>query len=282
MSKLTINLKTDHFDGSILFDLDQERPNEKLILETLASGKMHEPDVSKVITRVVRNGDVVFDVGANVGFFTVLPALLVGESGHVISFEPGQDNRDRMVANLSLNGLENVTVVENPVSNKVEETDFYINSDDSGGNALWDPASIAVNTQSKANPIIVRMTTTTLDKELKKHKLKTPKLIKVDTEGADQFVLEGAAKLLKKCKVPFVIAELHNYGLEKLGCSQESLRGFMEGLGYSTYIIYRDGILPKFIPPATKIHSQYVINLLFSTPEEVGAAWPDEVYTPSD
>jgi len=50
-------------------------------------------------------------------------------------------------------------------------------------------------------------------------------LIKVDTEGAEQFVLEGARDLLAGCKVPFVVAELHEFGLQKLGCTQAGLRG---------------------------------------------------------
>jgi hypothetical protein len=107
-------------------------------------------------------------------------------------------------------------------------------------------------------------------------------LIKIDTEGAEQRVLEGAHHLLAGQKVPFIIAELHEFGLAKLGCSQDSLRSLMEGLGYSTFGLSYNGALPKLIPPGTRIKYPVLINLLFSTVEKIGEYWPDAAIDPRD
>ena len=280
MATFSINIETDNYKGSILLDLDDGRANEKTIADNLKSGMFYEPDVSNVLLRVLRQGDTVVDVGANVGFFTLLSAALVGAGGRVISYEPDENNRHRLNASLALNPIDNVSLIEHPASDRVEQVDFFINSDDSGGNALWNPGQFPGNPKSRANPHALRLTTTTLDHELKKPGARIPKLIKVDTEGAEQRVLEGARRVLQGAAVPFVVAELHEFGLEKMGCSQQTLRGFMEGLGYSTFALFFNGALPKLIPPKTRLHSQYFINLLFSTPGMVSEYWPDEVIAP--
>jgi FkbM family methyltransferase len=263
-------------------DLDPDRPNEKTILSFLEIGKSFEPDVAHLFVKVLGAGDVVLDVGANVGFLTLLAALLVGPTGHVVAYEPDPENLARLRANLDLNDLRNVTVVEKAVTNRVAEVEFYINSDNSGGNALWDPAQYPGNLKSLANPKRVTVPGTTLDAEWARLGLPAPRLVKIDTEGAEQRVLEGMRDLLARHQPRFVVAELHGFGLVKMGASQEGLRGIIESLGYSTFALIRSGSLPRFFPAATRIESQYAINLLFSKPEWVGEYWPAAGFDPRD
>ncbi len=168
-------------------DLDSERPNERSILGYLQTGASFEPDVASVFVRLLREGDVVVDVGANVGYLTTLAAMLVGRTGRVVAFEPGPENLARLRANLALNDCANVTVIEKVVTNQVGDVEFFINSDDSGGNALWDPAQYPGNAKCLATPIRLTVPGTTLDAELEQLRL-APKLIKIDTEGAEQRV----------------------------------------------------------------------------------------------
>ena len=256
-------------------DLDPALPNEKTILEFVTIGRYYEPDIARVMLQVLRDGDTVIDVGANIGFFSILAATMVGPAGRVVSVEPDPANRARLEANFALNGYGNATVIGNPASDKAGPVAFYINSDHSGGNALWDPARFPGNAGSAAAQKVSTLDAVTLDAEAKRLKLAKPKLIKVDTEGADQKVLQGAKKLLAKAGVPFVIAELHEFGLAQLGCSQASFRGYMESLGYSAFALYFNGAMPRLIPPGTKIHTKIFVNLLFSTAEAIGRYWPD-------
>lgn len=276
----TLEFKTQGRDLRMDLDLDPARANEASIIKFLERGRHYEPDVSYLLCHAAQEGDVVVDVGANAGFFTVQLAVLVGSTGRVVSFEPGANTLPRLKNNIALNNLANVTLIEQPASNAPDDVTFFINSDDSGGSALWDVGTFPGNVKSAATPQPVRMRTTTLDAEFARLELPPPKLIKVDTEGAEVQVLLGATKMLTGCKVPYVIAEYHPFGLAKMGTSPEALRGFMEGLGYATFGLYYDGALPKFIPPGTALTVPSIVNLLFSTPRDVGRVWNTSFHHP--
>lgn len=261
-------------------DLDRARANEATIISFLERGRHYEPDVSLMMCKIVEPGDVVVDVGANAGFFTVLLGALTGPNGRVVSFEPGDNNIARLKNNIALNRLENVALIEKAASDAVGEIAFFINSDDSGGNALWDVGTFPGNVKSAAAPQTVTIKATTVDAELEQLGLPAPKLIKVDTEGAELQVLRGCKDVLTGCKVPFVIAEYHPFGLVQMGTAPEALRTYMEDCGYSTFAMYYDGTMPKLIPRGTEISMPSIINLLFSTPEHVARIWPTYYHHP--
>jgi FkbM family methyltransferase len=277
------NINVIHNDQQfpMVLELDPQMPNEHTILGFLHSGMHYESDVALLMLRALRKGDVAVDVGANVGYFTVLMGLITGPTGRVVSFEPDAENIARLQHNIALNNLANVTLIDRPASATAEPVSFYHNSDNAGGHAIWDPGEFPSNAQSKANPTMIRMQATTLDSEMASLGLSGPRLIKVDTEGAERLVLEGARGLLADAGVPYVIAELHEFGLEKLGSSQRDLRRFMQELGYDTFILYGDGSLPKLLPPDTRVTAPYLINLLFSTQENVASLWPIESFDPT-
>lgn len=264
--------------GSMKLDLDSNRRNENAVLDCLKSGRHCEPDVAGVFVNVLREGDVVIDVGAHIGYFTVLASVLVGPKGHVIAFEPSAGQVERLRANLGHNDSKNVTIVEKVVTNQIGDVEFFVNAEDWG--ELWSepwPGS----PKELPPPMRRVLPGTTLDAELEKLGLPGPKLIKIDVEGAEQRVLEGARGLITRHQPPFIIAELHDFGLEKLGASQASLRGFIEGLGYSTFGLYYAGTLPRFVPAATRIQGKVILNLLFSKPEWIGEYWQTVAIDPN-
>jgi FkbM family methyltransferase len=263
-------------------DLDPNRPNERAVLSYLQTGAPIEPDVANVFVKVLGAGDVVVDIGANIGFLTVLAALLVGPTGRVVAFEPDPGNVERLRANLALNECLNVTIIEKAVTNQVGEVEFFLNSDTSDGNALWDPAQFPGNVKCLATQKRITLPGTTLDAEWEQLRLPAPKVIKIDTEGAEQRVLEGMRGLLAREKPHFVITELHTFGLEKMGCSEASLRASIEGLGYASFGLTFAGALPRLIPAETRIQSSSIINLLFSTPEWIGKYWRTAMIDPRD
>jgi FkbM family methyltransferase len=282
MSLITCNIGQGADQLLMKVDLDDRRSNEKLILDFLRGGQLYEPDIAHLLGRVLGKGDVAVDVGANIGFFTVLASILVGPTGRVIAFEPFAENLERLRANLAHNDCKNVTVIEKAVTNQVGEVEFFINSGNSGGNALWDIGRWPGYQEEFGTPVRVAVSATTLDAEWAQLQLPAPKVIKIDTEGAEQRVLEGARDLLARQKPHFVVTELHTIGLAEMGCSQESLRGFIEDLGYSTFGMTYAGTLPRLVPSATSIHYPGIINLLFSKPEWVGEYWPHAMIDPRD
>jgi FkbM family methyltransferase len=282
MTLLTCNIGHGADQLLMKVDLDESRLNEKAIMDYLRGGILYEADVAHILGRVLRKGDVVIDVGANIGFFTVLASILVGPTGRVVAFEPGADNLVRLRANLAHNDCQNVTVIEKAVTNQVGEIEFFINTQNAGGNALWDISQWPGYVEENGVPMHVTVPATTLDAEWAQLGLPTPKVIKIDVEGAEQRVLEGARELLASQTPHFVIAELHPIGLTEMGCSPESLRGFIEGLGYSTFGLTFAGALPRLVPPATSIGYPFIINLLFSKPEWVGEHWSSVMLDPRD
>jgi FkbM family methyltransferase len=265
---------------SLRFDLDAARPNEKIIIDHLAIGSFYEPDVAEVFAKVLREGDTVIDVGANVGFFTLLAAALVGPAGRVVSFEPDPSNFARLRANVEANGFKHVTLVDRPVAAEPGPVSFFLNSDQSGGSALWDPGEFPGNVRSQATPRVLSLEATTIDAEVARLGLAPVRLLKVDTEGADHLVLRGARRLLAGRAVPFVVAELHEFGMERMRTDQRAFRQEMSALGYDLFLLYAKGGLPHFIPPATFIQSKFFLNILFSSAETVGAYWPLHTHDP--
>jgi FkbM family methyltransferase len=278
MSLINCDFKLAGRTLPLVMDLDNERVTEAAIRGYLANGIMYEPDVSAIMFRILAEGDIAIDVGANVGYFTLLMGLISGPRGHVVAFEPGDENVQRLRANLALTGLENVTMVETAASAQPGELTFFINSDNAGGSALWDPAQYPGNVKCQENPLPLRIQATTIDAEMERLGLDAPKLIKIDTEGAEHEVLKGARKLLATGKVPYIVAELHEFGLDKMGSSQMELRGFMAQFGYETFAMYNNGTMPKMIPRDTTITSRHMINILFSTPKSISRIWPVEIF----
>ncbi len=266
---------------TVAFDLelDEARPNHRSLLSFLSQKRFYEPDISQFLLKVVEPGDTVIDIGANIGFFAVLAGALVGPQGRVYAFEPGANNLPELHHNLTLNSFSHVEVIDKPVSNCIEAVSFFLNSDNSGGNALWNPADYPGNTKSQEETIAQAMTSTTLDAFSERLSPTTlVKLVKIDTEGAEHKVLTGAHRFLRRHAVPFVIAELHEFGLRKMGASAESLRALMRDLGYETFVLLHDGSLPKFVPTGTRIASKYIRNVVFTRPDALAAHFESEYF----
>lgn len=233
-----------------------------------------EPDVAKALRKVLRTGDTFIDVGANAGMHTILAAELVGEDGKVLAFEPGENVLPEL--RKATEALPQVEIIAHPLWNKSgEEITFHLCADGSGGNSIWDCGKFPTNRKTRADPQSRKMLTTTLDRSA--YSL-SPRLIKIDTEGAEQRVLEGAAGLLFEKRPPFIIAEFHPFGLNELGCSLASLREFMLRAGYRAFILFPDGSRPLLVLEGKTIkrQSDFIINLLFSTEAEVNALWTEE------
>src|ERR1700723_2779010 len=170
-----------------------------------------EPEVVPLMARVLRPGDFAIDGGANIGFFTILMASLVGPSGMVLSVEPGENNLSALKDNLRLNGIKNLEICNRPLWNSSENVTLHYH--EHGG----------MNSLSAYQPMLGK-------KELQGIQLSgwhtTPRLIKLDIEGSEEYALRGAPKHLVNA-VPYIVCEINTKALKGMGSSQESLRKFM-------------------------------------------------------
>ncbi len=226
-----------------------------------AGQSFYEPEVSNTMARFVCPGDFVIDVGANIGWFTLLMSRMVGENGLVLAFEPDPRNFEVLSENVALNAIQNVQAVEVALSDKDCNTKLWMmehggySSFIQYGNSLWSKDLLARS----------------LDSLLVPSRHLTPRVIKIDCEGAEELILRGAEEVLSR-GVDCVIVEFNFQILN----SERSIRDFMYGLGYDFFFIREKGIeAPIFMSPSYGMAASptYVINCLFSTKEKVDRAW---------
>jgi FkbM family methyltransferase len=178
-----------------------------------------EEEISYLMKHLVRREDIVLDIGANIGFHTVLMAKAASD-GHVFAFEPIDEMAEQNSANCAINRLQNVTLVRCALGNENTELDMNVNV---GGTGLQGTSSfIEHNSNVSAHPdqyvqrpIKVRR----LDDIVGKLSLPGPiSFIKIDTEGFDTQVLEGGIETINKHK-PVMIVEAHTDRLAQAGKS---------------------------------------------------------------
>jgi FkbM family methyltransferase len=151
----------------------------------------------------IAEGDVIWDVGACIGFFTLLAARLVGERGRVIAIEPIPDNASALHANLELNGFTNVAVVASAASDHSGSATMH-KLDEQPTWAKLDTAETDFGQGRSGNAMEVPLTT--LDGLLDDHP--APALVKIDVEGAEVAALRGADRLMREAR-PVVVCECH-------------------------------------------------------------------------
>ncbi len=166
-------------------------------------------------------GDVVFDIGSNVGYFTLSCSKLVGKNGKVYSFEAITETANILEKNCHLNSLQNITIYKKAVSDKKEKTIFLI--PDQGENhtmasMVWHKEDCSVKKVSVDSIVIDH------DSELSKL---SPSFIKIDVEGAEAFVLKGMKSMLQK-NFPIIFIECSKAG-------RKESWSLLKSIGYTCY-----------------------------------------------
>ena len=176
-----------------------------------------EPLIQRTLQRHVRAGGTFYDIGANVGFFTLVGAQLVGERGHVVAFEPAPATAALLSANVARNGLDRVRLLDIALGDRTGEAHFAVMAENQYGRmAHLDDGSIATVEQ-----IGVRVER--LD-ALVDEGLPPPTIIKMDIEGAETEALRGMETTLREHH-PVVLCELHG--------TQREVAAAFEAHGYT-------------------------------------------------
>ncbi len=168
----------------------------------------YEMDLQQAIQDWVQSGMVAYDVGANIGYVSLLLAKRVGENGQVFSFEPLPSNQERLQKNLALNPKLNVKLIPKAVAEKAGKTAFLVHS--SGGMGKLQ-GSLGKNTDYENK---IEVETASLDDFVYKEKNAAPNIIKIDIEGGEVQALKGMQRLLKEAKL-MLLLELHGHEAAK-------------------------------------------------------------------
>jgi FkbM family methyltransferase len=156
--------------------------------------------------RKIRKNMTVIDIGANVGYYTVNLANLVGQKGKVFAFEPDPINFSILEKNVHVNNFKNIILVNKSVSNKLSPTTLFKHPSNPGGHSIIKPENVGEK---------ITVNTTTLDEYFKNFVGKID-LIKIDVEGSEFNVIDGGLNFFKKFKPKYLITEFTLNGPESL------------------------------------------------------------------
>jgi FkbM family methyltransferase len=182
---------------------------------------VYEREKTALFEKVVGAGSTVYDIGAHVGFYTVLSSQLVGSKGIVVAFEPFPDNMSYLQRHISMNLCENVTAFQIAVSDKNGVTGFSQGETSSMGRL------------STNGELLIK--TCSIDALLAIRKILPPNFMKIDIEGAELLALEGAKSTLLKHR-PTIFLATHGPSIQVACCN------LLETLGYRIDPIGGDNI----------------------------------------
>lgn len=236
-SRLLANLRTDHLVHVTVFGkrLYADSRDNALTSKLLVHG-IWEPEETAVLQRYLRAGGVFVDVGANVGYFTVLASAWVGPAGQVYAFEPEKHNFAILRKNITENRCENVIAENMALAEKSELVQLYLSGvTHSGDHRVYCPRDDDTYIESHK-----RMTDTvqaiTLDEYLAAHNSRVD-TIKIDVQGAEYRVLSGMKKTLGDNPGCAILMEYWPHGLWQAGASPQELLEFLESYEFRFYRI---------------------------------------------
>jgi FkbM family methyltransferase len=188
----------------------------------LSINEVYEKAETDLAYKEVKEGNVILDIGANIGYYTLIFAKLAGPNGKVYAFEPDPDNFAILKKNIETNGYQNVVLVNKAVSDSNGKIKLYKSDTNSGDHRIYDSDDGRGFTEIEC----VR-----LDDFFRGNELSVD-LIKMDIQGAEYKALSGMAELIKKNHSIKILSEFWPEGLIRSGATPSAYLGLIENCGF--------------------------------------------------
>ena len=207
-----------------------------------------EPVVTRLFEEEIRRGQTVLDIGANIGYFTLLLARGVGPGGRVYAFEPDTTNFELLRRNVALNGYANVVPVPRAVWHETTTLRLYLSEDNAGDHRVFDSGeerraisieAVSIDDYFGPSPPEVHA-------------------IKMDIQGAEQHALDGMSRLLAKNRQLLFVTEFWPAALQRAGTSPRAFLEKLAALGFVPSLVEDrperlapttiDALLERFTP----------------------------------
>lgn len=192
----------------------------------------YEPEIREIFRTILTHGGVAMDIGANVGWHTLLMAYLVGDRGRVIAAEANPSVRSRLEDHLKLNGFGRVEVLPYAIGDVEGTVEFY-------GPEADDPCSgdgHIVTAGAESGRSVIHVETHPLDAIVLSRQVERLDLIKVDVEGFEWPVLQGAEQTIAKFR-PHIIFEYNADYVQRGGGNAHLLAEYFTKQGYRLFSI---------------------------------------------
>ena len=195
------------------------------------------PNQLVALKTLLSKGGVFIDIGANMGYFSVFAAKIVGDKGRVIAIEPSSREFNRLEHNLKLNRLKNASAHRLAITDKIGKAKISIATDErSSLNTIGYEFSVKGVEKIKTEEV----ESTTLDNFLKAARITKIDLIKLDVEGSEIRALKGAVKSIKKFH-PIIILGTNKDALNVCDGNLAQLDELIKKLHYVAYYIAKSG-----------------------------------------
>ena len=192
------------------------------------------------LRRLLQRGSVLFDIGANIGYYAVTLTAALGNECRVYAFEPFPPTYERLVTHITLNSFtETISAHRLALSDRERVAHMRIRVGSNSGSARLDTSGEEIPT-------------TTLDTFCSLHHVDRLDFIKIDAEGHEEFILAGGVQTIRRHR-PLILLEFDPPLLEAAGSSVERVASLLRSHGYSLHTARRDVLVPMETLPAGRV-----------------------------
>jgi FkbM family methyltransferase len=194
--------------------------------------------------KCIRPGFTVLDIGANIGFFSLIYAKGVGSEGRVFSFEPGPENVAILRKNIEANGYTNVEIIPKAVSDTSRSVDLYLSDYNVGDHRIYDPyektkdwgktSAAYEKLAHRDRRESVSVETVVLD-DFFAGRESPIDFVKIDVQGAEGGVVNGMRRILTENKNVVVFSEFWPAGMAMYGFPAKNFLAFFKDFGFEMY-----------------------------------------------
>ncbi len=193
----------------------------------------HEKFETELVQKTIKPSSVFVDVGANIGYYSLIAAKIVGECGKVYSFEPDPANFKLLQANIEANRCTNIVPIQRVVSNEVATVKLFLDKGNFGAHTLTES-----NIQTERGGF-VEVEAITLDAFFKEENNTRVDFIKMDVQGSEGLVLEQAHEVLTRNDLKLLM-EFWPQGLRNMGTDPAKLLEKLQEYGFSIRVLMHE------------------------------------------
>jgi FkbM family methyltransferase len=227
--------------------------------EIIAQDGFWEKDLSLQFTKHIKEGDIFFDIGANIGYHSLFVSALLKNTGKVYAFEPLSYLCEQLHKSVEVNGFSNVEICNFGLAEKDDTQILHVREENTGGSSLFSFPEMDKFKVKETEKVILKKLDNFFD-----HTVKVD-LIKIDVEGYEFEALKGAENILKQ-NLPIIFMEFSPvFYIQDYPDKSEKLMTFLKQLGYSFYRLNGQNFnFESWINEGDNIHSQ--IDIICKVP----------------
>lgn len=210
------------------FVMATHRARDDYVSPAIQDGGLWEPLETRLLLALLKPGDLVVDIGANIGWYSIVASLRVGPAGQVVSFEPAVANFALLRRNVTRNRLRNVRIHRAAVGDRRTTGALFLSDTNLGDHQLDAPDP------GRPSEVVSVLSLADILRSFKSN----PSVIKIDTQGSEQKILSTVSP--ENLSETVLLVEFWPHGLKRSGSSADGLVDLLEKFGHDIYVIDHD------------------------------------------